>query len=120
MTTLDTERARPEPIKAVPVRHPGRWAAMVVLVILSGMFVNLLVTNSRFNWSFMVNNMFRPPIINGLQGTIFLTIASMVIGIGLGVVIAVARLSPNPILSKVAWLYTWFFRAVPRLVLCTL
>jgi polar amino acid transport system permease protein len=29
------------------------------------------------------------------------------------------RLSSNPVLSGVAWLYTWFFRAVPRLVLLT-
>ena len=30
------------------------------------------------------------------------------------------RLSPNPILSGAAWLYTWFFRAVPRIVLLIL
>ena len=38
----------------------------------------------------------------------------------LGVVVAVMRLSPNPVLLGVAWLYTWFFRAVPRLVLAIL
>jgi polar amino acid transport system permease protein len=33
------------------------------------------------------------------------------------VLLAVMRLSPNPILSGAAWLFVWFFRGVPRLVL---
>ncbi|MFF0655328.1 MULTISPECIES: amino acid ABC transporter permease [Micromonospora] len=120
MTTEEatTARARPEPIKAVPVRHPGRWVAVAVLSVLAAMFVHLLVTNEAFNWSFMVGRMFRPPIIEGLlRGTVLMTVSAMLIGVTLGVVIAVMRLSDNPILRGVAWLYTWFFRAVPRLVL---
>ncbi|PTA45236.1 amino acid ABC transporter permease [Micromonospora sp. RP3T] len=120
MTTEEatTARARPEPIKAVPVRHPGRWIAVAVLAVLTAMFVHLLVTNKAFNWSFMVDKMFRPPIIEGLlRGTVLMTVSAMLIGVTLGVVIAVMRLSDNPILRGVAWLYTWFFRAVPRLVL---
>jgi polar amino acid transport system permease protein len=115
-----SERARPEAIKAVPVRHPWRWVAMAVLAVLIAMFVHLLVTNKAFQWNFMVDNMFRPPIINGVRTTILLTIFAMLIGVVLGVIIAVLRLSPNPIMSKVAWVYTWFFRAIPRLVLCVL
>lgn len=121
MTTQEvTERARPELIKAVPVRHPWRWVAAGFLAILVAMLVHVLVTNTAFRWSFMIDNMFRPPIIEGVRGTILLTIFSMVIGVTLGVIIAIFRLSPNPILSKLAWVYTWFFRAVPRLVLCVL
>ncbi len=91
---------------------------MAVLAVLAAMFVHLLVTNEAFDWSFMVDNMFRPPIIEGLlRGTVLMTVSAMVIGVTLGVVIAVMRLSENPILRGVAWLYTWFFRAVPRLVL---
>jgi polar amino acid transport system permease protein len=115
---LETERARPEPIKAVPVRHPGRWVTIAVLAVLVAMFVHVLLTNSAFNWPFMFDNMFNPPVIEGmLRGTVIMTILAMTIGITLGVVIAVMRLSDNPILRGTAWLYTWFFRAVPRLVL---
>ncbi|MET7470496.1 amino acid ABC transporter permease [Micromonospora sp. NPDC005222] len=120
MSADTSGRARPEPIKAVPVRHPGRWAGVAVIAVLVAMFVHMLVTNSAFQWSFMVDEMFRPPIIEGLRGTILLLITSMVIGIGLGIVIAIMRLSPNPVLRSVAWVYTWFFRAVPRLVLAIL
>jgi polar amino acid transport system permease protein len=108
---------RPEPIKAVPVRHPGRWLAIAVIAVLAAMFVHLLLTNDAFHWSFMFQNMFTPPVLRGLQGTLLMTVLAMVLGILLGVVVAVARLSPNPVLRGVSWAYTWFFRAVPRLVL---
>jgi polar amino acid transport system permease protein len=117
--TSDLGRERPEPIRAVPLRHRGRWLAVAVIAVLLAMFVHMLATNDRFQWSFMVHNMFRAPILRGVQTTLILTVVSMAIGIALGIVIAVMRLSDNPILSWSAWLYTWFFRAVPRLVLLT-
>lgn len=107
-------------IKAVPVRHPGRWVAAAVIAILVAMFVHMLVTNDGFQWAFIRDNLFTPPVLRGARTTIVLTILSMAIGIALGLVLAVMRLSTNPILSSVAFLYTWFFRAVPRLVLCVL
>lgn len=114
------ERSRPEAIKAVPVRHPGRWVAAGVIAVLAAMFVHLLVTNDRFEWRFMLDNMFRPPVIEGVWTAIIVTVLAMAIGITLGVIAAVMRLSANPILSGAAFLYTWFFRAVPRVVLLVL
>src|SRR5690349_6995057 len=40
----------------------------------------------------------------------------MAIGIALGIVVAVLRLSPNPVMSSLAWFYIWFFRGTPVLV----
>ena len=129
MTDLKTsERARPEPIKAVPVRHPGRWVLIAVIGVLTAMFVHVLVTNDQFDWKFIFVSygpgkrgvMFTEPVLQGLRGTILLTITSMVIGVVLGVIIAIMRLSDNPILKTIAFVYTWFFRAVPRLVLAVL
>ena len=37
----------------------------------------------------------------------------MVIAIILGVILAVMRLSPNPVVKSVAWLYLWIFRGTP-------
>jgi polar amino acid transport system permease protein len=118
--TKTAERAQPEAITAVPVRHPGRWVATVILAIVAAMFVHMLVTNEAFQWRFMFDNMFRPPVIEGVRTSLTLTVLAMVIGVVLGVVIAMMRLSPNPILSTAAWVYTWFFRAVPRVVLLVL
>ena len=84
------------------------------------MFVHMLLTNDVFDWSFMFDNMFNPPVLAGVRTSLLLTVESMLLGVALGIVLAVMRLSPNPIISTVAWIYTWFFRAVPRLVLCIL
>ena len=48
--TKTAERAQPEAITAVPVRHPGRWVAIVVLAIVAAMFVHMLLTNDAFQW----------------------------------------------------------------------
>ncbi len=108
----------PGPIDAVPVRHPGRWVAIAIIALVTAMLVHLLVTNPAFNWSFVWEAMIQSPVLNGLlMGTVLGTVGSMVIGVVLGVTIAVMRLSENPVLKWTAWVYTWFFRAVPRLVL---
>jgi polar amino acid transport system permease protein len=118
---ISVERARPVPIKAVPVRHPWRWVSVAVLAVLGAMFAHMLVTNKYIEWGWLFENaMFTEPVLRGLRGTILLTIFSMLIGVALGTVLAIMRLSPNPVLKSVAWLYTWFFRAVPRLVLAIL
>jgi polar amino acid transport system permease protein len=125
---MQTGRARPETIRAVPVRHPGRWVTIAVVAVLAAMFLHLLLTNDRFRWSFIFLHyaegkrgvLFTAPVLDGLRGTILLTITSMLIGIVLGIVLAIMRLSPNRILSSVAWVYIWFFRAVPLLVLAVL
>jgi polar amino acid transport system permease protein len=42
--------ARPEDIRAVPVRHPGRWVVAVVVAFLLVVIVNSVATNPRFGW----------------------------------------------------------------------
>jgi polar amino acid transport system permease protein len=121
MTTETPVRpAPPDAVKAVPVRHPGRWVAIVILAVLAAMFVHMLLTNDEFRWDFMIDNMFTPAVLEGVRTAIIMTILAMVLGVAIGIVVAVMRLSPNPVLSSVAWAYTWFFRAVPRIVLLIL
>ncbi|WP_285757541.1 amino acid ABC transporter permease [Nocardiopsis ansamitocini] len=110
----------PEPIRAIPVRYPGRWVASAFILLLSAMFVHMLITNEVFNWPFMFENMFIEPVLIGVRTTLVLTVLAMVIGVLIGIIVAVMRLSGNPVLAGVGWVYTWFFRAVPRLVLCVL
>ena len=112
-----TRPAPPEQIKAVPVRHPGRWIAAVVIGVLVLMFVHMLVTNPVFQWKFMVDNMFSAPVLRGARTTLIMTVLAMLLGVLLGIIVAIMRLSPNPIVSGAAWAYVWFFRAIPRIVL---
>ena len=109
--------APPEQIRAVPVRHPGRWVAAAVIAVLAAMFVHMLATNPVFQWGFMLDNMFTPAVLRGARTTLAMTVAAMVLGVLLGIVLAVMRLSPNPVVSGAAWTYIWFFRAIPRIVL---
>ena len=112
---------RPGLIDAKPVRHPWRWVAVAVIAVLALMFLNLLIFNPAFNWPLVFQAMNQTPVIEGFwKGTILVTILSMIFGVALGVVLAVMRLSDNPILKGVSWLYTWFFRAIPRYVLLTI
>jgi polar amino acid transport system permease protein len=104
----------------VPVRHPWRWVGSAAMAVVIAMFVHMLVTNDAFQWDFMVHNMFRRPVLDGARTSLLLTVTAMVAGLLGGVVLAVMRLSPSPVLSGVAWAYTWFFRAVPRIVLAIL
>jgi polar amino acid transport system permease protein len=109
---------RPGVIKAAPVRHPWRWVAIGVIAVLASMFANLLINNEAFNWPFVFQAMNQTPVIEGFwKSTILVTVLSMIFGVFLGVVLAVMRLSDNPVLRGVSWLYTWFFRAIPRYVL---
>jgi polar amino acid transport system permease protein len=81
------------------------------------MFVHMLVTNPVFQWGFMVDNMFSPAVLRGARTSLVMTVLAMVLGVLIGVLVAVMRLSPNPVLSGAAWVYVWFFRAIPRIVL---
>ena len=112
-----TRPAPPEQIEAVPVRHPGRWIAAAVIALLIAMFVHMLLTNPVFQWGFMFDNMFSPPVIRGARTTLIMTVLAMVLGILLGIIVAIMRLSPNPVVSGASWAYVWFFRAIPRIVL---
>jgi polar amino acid transport system permease protein len=107
---------RPEEIKAVPVRRPGRWIAAAVVLLFVAAFVRSVVTASGFQWSVVGQYLFDSRVLHGVWVTIYLTALSMVIGIVLGIVAAVMRLSPNPILKSVSWFYIWFFRGTPLLV----
>jgi polar amino acid transport system permease protein len=108
--------ARPEDIRAVPVRRPGRWLAAVIVLLVAAALIRSVATNSRFEWSVIGEFLFDHRILHGAVVTIELTVIAMAIGIVLGVLLAVMRLSLNPLVSGASWLYIWFFRGTPVLV----
>jgi len=116
--TTHSSEDRPGVIHARPVPHPWRWVALVVIVILVAMMITSFLTNDRWNFPKAFEIMRQSPVLEGLvKGTIIGTIGAMAIGIVGGVIIGVMRLSGNPILRGVSFVYTWFFRGIPRLVL---
>lgn len=111
--SLSNTEPRTGAIKAVPVRHPGRWIAAAVVAVLAAMLVNNLITNEAYNWPEQLKYLFAPPVLAGVRNTIWLTVAAMTGGIALGIVLALMRLSANPLLRGASWLYIWFFRGTP-------
>ncbi|HEY4812351.1 MAG TPA: amino acid ABC transporter permease [Solirubrobacteraceae bacterium] len=107
---------RPEDIRAVPVRRPGRWIAAAIVLVIAASLVRSVVTTSGFQWSVVGEYLFDHRILEGLVVTIELTVIAMAIGILLGVILAVMRLSPNPLISRASWLYIFAFRGTPVLV----
>src|ERR671936_2233910 len=117
MATADAaESVRPDEIKAIPVRHPGRWVAAAIIVLLAVALGNSMASNSRFEWGIVGHYFTSSRILHGLVLTIELTVTAMAIGIALGILLAVMRLSPNPLVSGASWLYIWLFRGTPVLV----
>ncbi|MGW7444740.1 amino acid ABC transporter permease [Kitasatospora sp. NPDC054795] len=119
MNSLDkgtAEKGRPDIIKAVPVRHPGRWAGAVVIALLAAMLLSALLTNPAFKWDIVGQYLFHDSIMHGLLVTLELTVLAMLMGVVGGIILAVMRLSPNPLLAGVAWVYIWIFRGTPVLV----
>ncbi|GAA3551557.1 amino acid ABC transporter permease [Amycolatopsis ultiminotia] len=104
-------------IKAVPLRHPLRWLAALVIVVLIAMAVHLLVTNPNWQWDVVGQYLFSSPVVDGVKRTLLLTVLAEIVGIVFGVVLAIMRLSPNPVLSWTSRVYTWTLRGIPPLVL---
>ena len=107
---------RPEEIEAVPVRHPGRWVAAFVVLVIAASLIRAVITNKNFQWHVVGQYLFDHRIVHGVLVTIELTVLAMVLGVLLGVLLAVMRRSPNPVVSGASWLYIYFFRGTPLLV----
>ena len=69
---------------------------------------------TAYRWHVFAKYLFNERICQvGLVNTLQLTVYSMVLAIVLGVVLAVMRLSPNPVFKSVSWVYLWIFRGTP-------
>ena len=102
-----------EPIVAVKLRHPWRNVVAVVLIIALLVFVYDTATRETFQWDRVGQYLFDTRIFQAVGVTLALTILSMLIAVVLGLVLAVMRLSDNPVLKSVSWLYLWLFRGTP-------
>lgn len=103
-------------MKPIPLRHPWRWAGGALLIGLAAAFLNLLVFNANMHWDVVGAYLFDGEILAGLGRTLLLTLLAMVIGLAVGMLLAVMRLSNNPVFRGASWAWIWFFRGVPPLV----
>jgi polar amino acid transport system permease protein len=104
----------PPPI--VKLRHPYRWLAAAAVLLFAAWFGRILVTTPTFEWDVVGEYLFHKEVLFGVLRTLQMTAICMVLGVVLGTVIAVMRLSPNIVLKSVASFYQWFFRGTPTLI----
>lgn len=105
-----------EELTVVPARHPWRRAATAVVAVLLAMAVNALVTNPAWDWPTVGQFLFAPSILRSVVLTLELTVLGIVVGFALGTVLAVMRMSHNPLLRAASWTYIWIFRSVPLIL----
>lgn len=118
-TRPDTPRedtAPPEELTVVRVRHWGRLVATVAAVAALAGLLGSLARNENLRWDIVGDNLFKGLVFEGLFTTLWLTAAAMALAVVLGVLLAVMRLSDNPVLKGVSGLFVWFFRGTPLLV----
>lgn len=116
MTATEVDAAAPVDL---PVRRRPRWgrwiAAAAVLAALVGI-IALLLASPALEPATIASYLFRDFVLRGVLVTLYLTAIAMVLGLAGGAVLAVMRLSPNPVLRGVSWLFVWVFRGTPLLV----
>ncbi|MGV9360164.1 amino acid ABC transporter permease [Amycolatopsis sp. NPDC003731] len=105
-----------ETLKIVPARHPLTWIAAAVVAVLVAMAGHALITNKAFDWPTFTRFVFQKSILEAVALTLELTLFGVVAGFLLGTVLALLRISRNPLLRAVSWTYTWIFRSVPLIL----
>ncbi|WP_328859198.1 amino acid ABC transporter permease [Williamsia herbipolensis] len=96
--------------------HPWRWVISAVTLILAAQFVHGLATNAGWDWGTFGEYFTAKSVIAALWLTIQLTFWGTLIGFALGIALAAARLSHNPVLQVLSWFYIWAFRSIPLIV----
>ena len=100
----------------LPRRHWLRRAAGLAILALLAWLAWEMVHNRAFGWDVFAHYVFAPDILRGLALTLRLTALVAVLGFAVGTILAVMRLSANPVLRLTSAFYVWIFRSVPLLV----
>jgi polar amino acid transport system permease protein len=106
----------PADLTVVKKRHLGRWVIAAAILVLGFVLLRSVFTNERFGWDVVGLYLRDVSIASGIVVTLKLTVICMLIGIVLGVVLAVMRLSDNPVVRTASFTYVSFFRGTPVLV----
>ncbi|MFC8530594.1 amino acid ABC transporter permease [Nocardia sp. NPDC057227] len=96
--------------------HPWRWVVAIAALVVVAQFAHGLVTNPGWDWPTFAQYFAADSVLAALKLTIELTLWGTVLGFLLGTLVAIGRLSNNPVLQVIAWTYVWAFRSIPLIV----
>ncbi|MBK0330261.1 amino acid ABC transporter permease [Brachybacterium sp. MASK1Z-5] len=107
---------RIERLRVAPARRPVRRAVVTIVGVLVLAALVAIALNPRWEWGVVGSWFLARSIIRGLGETLKLTVLSGVLGFGLGLVLALMRLSRSRLASGLSWTFSWIFRSTPLLV----
>ncbi|MEZ2131430.1 MULTISPECIES: amino acid ABC transporter permease [unclassified Sinorhizobium] len=94
----------------------GRLSAWTITLLIAAWFAWIVAHNENFGWPVVAQYFFDPTVISGLYVSLGLTVIAMIIGIALGLLLAIARMSKDGLARSLSGLFIWFFRGTPLLV----
>ena len=116
-TTAPARRVeQPDGSNTVRLRHPARVVVALLCLAAITWFTWVLATNEHIMWSDVLYYLTFPKILDGVLVTIQLSILATIMGLAIGVALAIMKLSANPVAVWISNLYIWFFRGTPVLV----
>jgi polar amino acid transport system permease protein len=107
--------SHPVALPIVPLRHWGRWLAAVVVLAVAAIVVVVLARADIAYRNVPVFFLY-PIMLEGLWHTIALAIVAQSSAVVVGLIIAVMRVSHNPVASYTARAHIWIFRGTPVLL----
>ncbi|MFI5863798.1 amino acid ABC transporter permease [Streptomyces sp. NPDC051546] len=116
LDALDTAVPGTEPPPIVPRRRVGRQVSAAAALLVFALVLASVFRNDAFQWGLVGRYFTTSAVLDGLLLTLWLTAVVMVLGFLFGTVLAVMRLSDNPVLRTLSWGYVWIFRSTPLLV----
>jgi len=102
-------------LRHVPRRYWGRYVSAGLILLFLAFLIDAFA-HGKIEWSFVGRFLTVPSIMFGLANTIIMSILAMALGVVLGVVIAIMRMSSNPVMRWVALGYVWLFRGMPAIL----
>ena len=118
VSTVEIVHERPPGVRLLAGRRPARHnlAMSAVVLVIAGFALFSIARNHRFQWGVVSTYLTTGTVLRGLLTTFWLTFLVVALGLVGGVLVALLRRSRVPVISRLAWLFTWFFRSVPMLV----
>ena len=96
-------------------KHIGRWISAVLIIVALALLV-AGASHGSIEWDKIPGIAVQSIILEGLLNTIVLAICSMALGLVLGLIVSLLRVSHNPVAVTVSWIWIWVFRALPTLL----
>lgn len=94
----------------------GMIVGGLVVALIGAQLLVLIINNPNFGWPVVAQYLFDGAVMNGLKMTICLTIVAMLLGIVIGLFLAIGKISRNPIWRGLSGAYIGIFRGTPLLV----